>query len=395
MNRIFVYLLTISLFNLFFLTPLLWIQELTLLFLSVFFLVSFFLNSKAYRDLFFLIYPFTLFSTIAIIISFLNYKDSFVSTIIANKEILYAYSSFLIYKIFVKIGLDNCLKWMFHVALIYSLIVAIFSIIGIEYTFISFLSGQETLIEPTKLQIFPVYYSCFYLYNLYRNRGKSTILLVLAILILFVPHLYDIQRKEIIVLITIVTVFTINFRNFLLRPLTIIFTMILGFFVYSLSRVGILQLKFQDFFKVFSLSYEDLQYSSFFLEDASIWVRISEIFYAIEKGNQSPIFGNGAFRTSNKEILFGDEYFFPADIGLFGIYFLYGFLGLFLYIYFFKVAISKKIAMLNSNISFVYLSLIFLIIQSSFNAKLFLTPTIFIFLLIFKFKLIFNSRPKN
>ena len=70
-----------------------------------------------------------------------------------------------------------------------------------------------------------------------------------------------------------------------------------------------------------------------YIQDVSTLARVDQISFAYQKILENPIIGNGIARSINMKSTFGKVYFFYSDIGLIGLIFIAGFLGLSLYLY--------------------------------------------------------------
>jgi hypothetical protein len=107
------------------------------------------------------------------------------------------------------------------------------------------------------------------------------------------------------------------------------------------------------------------------INDASTAVRVFEKDFAIERFKMHPVFGNGYFRASEKNKIIGrNVYFYPLDIGLYGILYSLGAIGIIVFI------IQLRLVLINYNNRnsnpfhvFVILGLVFFTFSSILNGN--------------------------
>jgi hypothetical protein len=147
----------------------------------------------------------------------------------------------------------------------------------------------------------------------------------------------------------------------------------LSFFVllviFSYSSIGdSISQKFSDVLTIFD--------SSAKTDDHSVNARVSEADFAMLGFYSHPIVGNGIFRSSNRENILGDNYFYLSDVGLLGLLYAFGILGPLVY---FRQFFSFFRFMRNGYRSPALYYLFFILIFSILTGLSVLQPTIFIF----------------
>lgn len=144
--------------------------------------------------------------------------------------------------------------------------------------------------------------------------------------------------------------------------------------VLSFTQIGsIVITKFSDVIALFS----EQGYSDDFSVSARIWQ--SEI--ALEGFSKHPLIGNGVFRASVKEAVFGDAYFHLSDIGLIGILYAFGILGILVYLM--QVRYYLRLRPKDSLQLTVKLFMLFLLLFSILTGLSVLTPSVFMLAVLF------------
>ena len=375
----FIYLLTI--FDIFTLTPLSVLANIFLFLFSVYGLYLFFIK-KMYKNKFFkyIFIVINLLFFLGVISSFLFLKQDIYSGILASIRVFNSFSIF-VYLLWIQnqdINIDKVFRKLFNFIWIYLIFLIIASVLGLTFVFISPISGNELVTDASKIgkNIF-WFGECYFLVK-YVLKNNS--LYLFKFLLIFIgTQIQDIQRGDILVLA--VTIFFILFKfsdkksvkkMYLLAPIFTFFLLIL-FSGSNLSKT--VNEKFNQIFMLLDQSKVPK------IDDPSVFIRLEEIDFAVSKFVESPIFGNGLIRTSKKEQLIGDIYFYPDDIGIIGILFSFGFMGIIIYIYIAKKLF--KISIRDNSILYtgLYVYLFYILIYTLKNGTILYNPARYLFFL--------------
>ena len=200
--------------------------------------------------------------------------------------------------------------------------------------------------------------------------------LILAIFFFSIHHIYELQRFALIVQIVIIYISFRKIKNFKAKlnfffPALITIFLVTTFLFNSQTGKNTFD-RFNESFMIFSENSE--------ITDFSTEARILEANIAIEYFKNSPLLGNGIFRSSEKETIFGDEYFFLSDIGIFGVLYVFGVFGIFILLLQFKF-LYNSMAYINLNIwsGVGILSLLYVLISTIVTAKSILSFSFFLF----------------
>jgi hypothetical protein len=115
------------------------------------------------------------------------------------------------------------------------------------------------------------------------------------------------------------------------------------------------------------------------IDDASIFVRLKEIDFAVNGFMESPISGKGLIRSSKQKDLIGDVYFYTGDIGIYGILFTFGIIGMVILSYYVIWAIKIKYRQLNIVFSGFYIYTIYILLYTLKDGFIMFNITQFIF----------------
>jgi hypothetical protein len=115
------------------------------------------------------------------------------------------------------------------------------------------------------------------------------------------------------------------------------------------------------------------------IDDASIFVRLREIDFAVSGFMENPISGKGLIRSSKQKDIIGDIYFFPGDIGIYGILFTFGIVGILVFLYYIRWIVKIKYTQLNLIFSGFYIYSIYSLMFTLKDGFIMLSPTQFIF----------------
>ena len=303
--------------------------------------------------------------------------QSFVSGFVANFRFYNIGALALIFYWFIKykISVRHLIRGLIMAGWINLLVIVLMYVT--EYSFIneSELTGivvvtHAGIMKKSLIDLVAIIYLTYF-FN--RNKYKY---LILAILFFSIHHIYELQRFA---LLTQIFLFYIAFRKiynfkaklkFFVPALLAIF--LINFFLFD-SEAGKNTLdRYNASFMVLSENTE--------IKDSSTQARILQVGVALEFFKNSPFFGNGIFRSSEKGNIFGDEYFHLSDIGIFGLLYVFGILGLLILFFQYKF-LYQSMVYINLNIwsGIGVLSLLYLLINSLLSAKSILSFSFFLF----------------
>jgi hypothetical protein len=301
-------------------------------------------------------------------------KQDLFSSLIATQHIFKTFSVFYLYVLIKKnrINFTKIFKFLIKIIWFYTLFIIYMSITDFSFVFKSSISGDELLITANKLQKDLLYFGQLYFFAKYLFSKKSINLLYI-ILIFCSTQLYDIQRGDIIFLISTLLISVFLFKRYIsvhtLFSIGLISTLFICILTFSAISENITE-KFNQFSLVFSADEK--------IDDPSIFVRLSEISFAIEGFSEHPYTGHGLIRGSKKSELIGDIYFYPADIGLVGVMYSFGIIGLCVFLLFLrKIYLIDRFGLNFVNLGF-YLYLIYSLLYTFKDGQVIFEPTRFL-----------------
>jgi len=116
--------------------------------------------------------------------------------------------------------------------------------------------------------------------------------------------------------------------------------------------------------------------------DYSVSARLWESDIAINGFWEHPLLGNGVFRSGVKEQLFGDVHFYLSDVGLLGILYAFGIIGLIVFLlqlrFYFSISPSSIIDL------WVKLSVLFTMLYSILTGTSILMPSVFMVVILIR-----------
>ncbi len=337
----------LSIFNIFYLTPVSIFSDLFLQLFSIYGVFLFF-SKKLYLDknirLSFTVTLILISSSI--ISSYFNLHQDIFSGIIASQHIFKSFSVITIYYWVAsnKIQINFVFKSLVRICWIYTIILSVASLTGYSFTFISPLSGKELIVTANKYSKDILFLVQFYYIVLYFSSSKLINLLKFS-LIFISTQLYDIQRGDMIFLSLTLVFSLIIYRK---KKSTLKFLALLPLFlvlVYIILGNNTEKSRLSEKFSQLTLVLDDEGKGK--IEDASIFVRLNEIKIGLEGFFDHPISGNGLIRSSKQEELIGNVYFYPVDIGVYGVLYSFGIIGILIFIYIFLRIITLKNKLLN------------------------------------------------
>ena len=268
---------------------------------------------------------------ISIISAYVIYDQSFISGFVANIILYeiglvslfwYIFSSF-------KFQIINLFSNLKRAAWIYFSVLILMYFFDYAYINISEITGEIITVDIGKLNKGFLSFIAIYFFSkfLYKSDYKY----LLFSIILFLPnHLVEIQRFNLLLIILVLIISMSLNKNklsnikFILPFLIMFLPMIIIYFNISESFSDSLN-RFQNAFKIFYFDGESIN-------DSSTASRLVQTEYAIEKFKEYPIFGNGLFRQSESQNLFGNLYFHVTDVGVFGILYCFGVFGILIFL---------------------------------------------------------------
>lgn len=269
-------------------------------------------------------------------------------------------------------------------------------LLDVRFTFVSPFTGSSVNMTTQKLSTDLINFCSILYMGSFFYRGKSKYLLFS--LVLFSANMFgDFQRFMFLTyMVTLVSgIFIFKNKSVVLQfvPYTLV-VCFLGLFLFSYSDYGsALQKKIESGFTI-------LQFDENASDEASVNVRVTQSEYALHEFYKHPILGNGNPRSSGMDEI-TEEHFFLSDIGLIGILYAFGLLGL--VIYFFQLRWTKLIAIFNERTVGLKLFMIFILFSSVLTGySIFHPGTFFILLLLYLFEIKYEEalrhnsfRPKN
>lgn len=375
MRNYLVLLYVVSVFDLFYLTPFSLYADIYIQIFSLLGLLNFVLF-RLYKKLvvrFVFIVIMTLILT-SVLSSNLFLNQDLLSSLIATQHVFKGFSVIYIYYLIEKkkINIDKILMFLIKVMWIYTLFIVFASLTDFSFVFKSPVSGNELLITANKFQKDLLYFGQIYYLAKYLTSKKSINLFYISIIFIS-TQLYDIQRGDIIFLILtfFITIYLFRryFSAFRIISLGFASTFIIGILAFSEISEDIFQ-KFNQATLVFS--------DEKIIQDPSIFVRLNEAVFALDGFSNHPFTGNGLIRGSKKTELIGDIYFYPADIGIIGVMYSFGIIGLYMLIKFFRKIYVIDRFKLNFISLGLYLYLIYSFLYSIKDGQIIFQPARFL-----------------
>ena len=375
MRNYLVLLYVVSVFDLFYLTPFSLYADIYIQIFSLLGLLNFVLF-RLYKKLvvrFVFIAVMTLILT-SVLSSNLFLNQDLLSSLIATQHVFKGFSVIYIYYLIEKkkINIDKILMFLIKVMWIYTLFIVFASLTDFSFVFKSPVSGNELLITANKFQKDLLYFGQIYYLAKYLTSKKSINLFNISIIFIS-TQLYDIQRGDIIFLILtfFITIYLFRryFSAFRIISLGFASTFIIGILAFSEISEDIFQ-KFNQATLVFS--------DEKIIQDPSIFVRLNEAVFALDGFSNHPFTGNGLIRGSKKTELIGDIYFYPADIGIIGVMYSFGIIGLYMLIKFFRKIYVIDRFKLNFISLGLYLYLIYSFLYSIKDGQIIFQPARFL-----------------
>ncbi|WP_422081503.1 O-antigen ligase family protein [Ulvibacterium sp.] len=296
---------------------------------------------------------------------YIHYGQSLVSGFVANVKFYHTGSVILFVYFFRKYKLSppKYISIIIKLGWILLILLALMVITNFEFINESELTGKIVSIhagkvDKTLINLIAIFWFSKFLY-------KSNYEYLLYSLLFFAGnHFYEIQRFNLLTILLIIGVGFIKNKNSKSKIKVImpaIFAIVLtAIFLFNTTEGDSLINRFYEAAKI--VTEEDASN----INDPSTAIRIFEMDFALERFKEHPFFGNGFFRASEKDNVIGAGiYFYPLDIGLYGVLYSFGILGMIIFLLQLKLIWKYlKIKRLNQYGFFVLLGLLFFVAYS-------------------------------
>jgi len=363
-------------FNVFALTPLGNYSKLMSFALSS---VGFLLLGTYYRQfpkklrifglLFILIYSMSILST-----NFVH-GQSIPSGIVASADIYFVGIGFLVYYVIMhyQIKLEEIKSIILRTAwIIFVIYIALYAF-DIEFTSSS---GEDTFGLGALRKNWLNFAAFIYMAKFFKeNKSKF---LAFSLILFSINHLVDIQRYILLMYLICLMFMIFQFaRKAVVMKVGIALLILIPLFTLVVTATGVglaIQEKFSDAMELLDEDKEELS-------DASIEVRFLQTEAAVSSIVKYPITGVGVIRNSEVERIVGLSHFYVSDIGVIGILFSFGIIGLIVFIiqirYLVWGFIKKRASKIQSVIEFKYY-LLYIILHALMSGLTMNTPGVFI-----------------
>lgn len=316
---------------------------------------------------------------VSIILQYSINRQSLISGFVANFRFfnigVVVYIYYLVIKY--KISLKRFFYGLIIAGWVNLIIIGIFALTGFSLVITSEITGVMTDLHTGKLgKLLVNLVAIIYLIQ-YSNKGNYK-QLIFSILFFSSHHWHDVQRFAFLIqILTIIFAIkkSINLRIRIKTLLPVLFFgsfVILGLFN---SKYG--QSVFNKFSQAFLVLQDDNQNK---ITDMSTAARLREADIALEYFYKSPVFGNGLFRSSEKMNIFGNTHFYLSDVGVFGVLYSFGVLGilvlLFQYKYLFE---NRNMGHISPWLKISIFFLLFIQLESIITGKSILMFSVFMF----------------
>ena len=222
-----------------------------------------------------------------------------------------------LFAIFIKAG---WILWIFTIVM---------GISGFVFVNESELTGKVIEVDAGKLSKAYLNLIAIYWFSKFLFKNKN-IYLLYSLLFFGSNHIVEIQRFAFLLAILILCVGVLKraktkaSMKFVITALFSVFFILL--FAFGTSKGVSIVDKFYEAAKVF------IEDDAKNINDSSAAARIYETEFALDKFKEHPVFGNGYYRASEAENVIGQVYFYYSDVGVFGIMYALGLLGVFIFL---------------------------------------------------------------
>lgn len=321
------------------------------------------------------------------ILSYYWFEQNVFSSLIANGNLFNVFSLIFVVKwLYLKeIDFKRLIRYIVLFTWVYSFLLIVLMLFDFKIEVVSPVDGRVDLWGANKLSKNLIFFTWFYYFEKYRTLRKYKYLFFLS-WFLFVTQFFDIQRGDLVFLSSTIFIFYLLNSNhkFLSVILISIFGIVVNFLFYFVLEGTLIFDKFQQLLLLLEPSNWHL------ITDSSVGVRIREVEFALNYISQSPVFGFGLLRISNYSVFFPGKYFHLGDIGLFGVMFSFGAVGLIYFLFLLKksIQIQKLVSVFKFDLIGINLSLLFFVsytIKSGLSIYFPFIP-VFCYLMIFYIK---------
>jgi len=311
----------LAIFNVFYLTPLSIYANIIMLVPILIGITK--LRWGYYRSNFFIKILIAIISLNVVAIFFVS-KGSILDCLIGMQSLLAGFASLYFWHKY-RSNASSFQRIILQASAIYIFILSVLVITDIKYIYTSPLSNSVIEYSQSKLSRDMLYFLFMYFLSKI-SIGKSPLLFSIGFIALIIVSQYrDIQRGDIIVLIPFIFWTLYKVFGQTLGVVFVCLSGIIALFV-ILGPTGVnLPTKFSEI----GLLFDSSQHSK--IEDPSLFVRLKEIEFAVHSMENHPFIGHGFLRGSTLNQLTG-EYFYPSDIGIWGVYYRLGLLCVPLYL---------------------------------------------------------------
>lgn len=330
---IVIIILIMMLFNVFKLTPLSRIVSYLLLISSTIGHLIFIIKPRMFsKNIKYWYYIGLTTMLVSMVTGYLNYNQSFVSGFVANFNFYNVGSVILFVYLILKnnISLPRLFALIIKVSWVLLGLIALMAITNFVFINESELTGNIVLVHAGKISKNLTNFIAIYWIALFLFKSNYKYLWY-SLLFFAANHFHDLQRFALIVSLLVIVIGVLKMKKSnaakkIIIPALFLMILVSVFLFNSIEGTAVLN-KFVEAFKVFT---ED----SDAINDASAAIRIIQVDFALNQFQEHPLFGNGFYRASDFDKAIGKGiYFYPNDIGFFGILY---FLGLFGAVLFFK-----------------------------------------------------------
>lgn len=344
-NKIFLVYL-ISAFSIFYLTPLSIYADILVQIFSFFGLIKIIQHKyflKKYYGRIILILSLLIFSSI--IGSMTSLDQGFYSAAIASQHIIKGFSIFFFVPWLQKdqIDINKIFSSLIKIIWIYSMYIVVVSLIDWSYIFVSPLSGDELKVTAAKYDKSLIFFGIIYYFIKFFATQKLSCFFY-ALILFVTTQIYDIQRGDFIFVgLVFLFLITKHFGSIANKKLLFFLPFLMLTLTIGLTEIDFerLEAKFEPLTLIIDGKVNDIS-------DNSILVRFTEIDFATKGFSDNPILGNGLIRSSMKGKLIGNIYFYPGDIGIIGVLYTFGMIGILVFIIYSKLLL--KILKFNVNL---------------------------------------------
>ncbi len=374
----FIFWALVFLLQIFFLTPFSIVGIILLPIFAVFGFAWFLLNpSYLGKRIKRWLFTFLILMVISITASYVHLNQDILSGIIGNKSFLELGAVLFIYYLMLRYNIKSkrVIRLIKRTSWVLFVIYVILWILDIKFTFVSVFTGSTVDMEVAKLRNHFVNLGSILYLGMFFYR-KDTKFLILSLILFSVNMLGDFQRFIFLTyIVTLVSGFFIYKQK----------SMLLKFLPYTLVLVfaGILISSYTDYGSVIEDKYRSafsiLDFTPTASSDGSVNARVWESTYALKEFFENPIFGKGNPRASAMQQIVGDLYFHLSDIGLIGLLYSFGIVGLI--VYFFQLRESKLLKPFNERALGLKLSMVFIIFYTILTGFSVFEPAFFFILL--------------